>query len=366
MVQAGSGGTGTGGSIGVSGWFAMDTEAGAAGADSPPHVDAELPTCSDGSTTCDGRDVYTCHGPDELPTYLQTCKGSTHCDPSYFHTDLCIPDVCEPGKKGCVDNAIKTCTSGGFYPEKAGHSCGVQVCVDGSCQPQICKPKTDLCRDGDIHQCDELGASSTLQVDCGDGATCGNPNPDAPFFVACVPFDCLPGTPTCLNNQGGICDANGRALTVVAADCAFQQQVCDSAGVCGASVVDTLPSTKVEINPNPFDRIDVHSSRRLTKVSVDVGAQAKDITVQWQLSSDAGLLTTASSVVKAGATTASTSELSYVLEAGNSYKIGASFSDLVEVAFEVPSLDPVLSFGRVNSKLQNGRVYAMSITTEFP
>jgi hypothetical protein len=83
-----------------------------------------------------------------------------------------------------------------------------------------------------------------------------------------------------LGNQVGECDADGVSLATVAEDCASNQQVCDLAGACLASVVDTVgdQSRPEETGTGGPDGgvgpaqhgnvIDVHSSRLLTRVEV--------------------------------------------------------------------------------------------------
>jgi hypothetical protein len=83
-----------------------------------------------------------------------------------------------------------------------------------------------------------------------------------------------------LGNQVGECDGDGVSLATVAEDCASNQQVCDLAGACLASVVDTVGDQSMPEDtgtsgpdggvglPQQGNVIDVHSARLLTRVEV--------------------------------------------------------------------------------------------------
>jgi hypothetical protein len=78
------------------------------------------------------------------------------------------------------------------------------VCVVGTCEPKVCEPFAEICRDGDVFACDGLGLAYSLKKDCDDVQDACNPK-----TVQCQPRDCEPKSTFCEENVARSCDDDG-------------------------------------------------------------------------------------------------------------------------------------------------------------
>jgi hypothetical protein len=326
--------------------------------------------CVPASVLCADGDLYTCDSSGTLATLTQDCGKGAHCQTLYPGDCLCMDDVCEPGARACDGNLLKTCSDDGTMPQ-AGTDCANLACDGGTCQPKICEPRTSfVCRDGDVHLCLGQGATSKLARSCGAGTTCRGEPPT----LDCLPLPCLPESMACVDNKVGKCAKDGNSLSSIGQDCADKGDVCDSAGTCSSLAVDDLGGAAEAAAASYIGNfIDVHSSRHITKLEVNVRPVVGDVMVHWEIFRIVNRvaveqLVMADSIAHVGDTTASTTALSCDLGAGQRYELVAFFDPPANVDFAMLQAPQVVSFGAVSWVADDNmqRVYAMRVTTTLP
>ena len=187
--------------------------------------------CVPGSTRCNPGQpdsVQIC-----LPDGAQYAPGQPCLAAEFCLDGVCEPDICRPGDRLCVDDGtVSVCRSNGSGFES-------QVCpeatacstVTNTCQPTVCEPNSFRCTSASgRQQCSDDGTEWLFAASCSGSEVC--------TAGACVPRVCLPGSVSCVSSsQRGTCNADGTAITTT--DCAGGQTCRD--GVCANRVCE--PST---------------------------------------------------------------------------------------------------------------------------
>jgi len=187
-------------------------------------------SCTPGEVYCDGNAVVTC-GDDGGVAGVEPCAGAAGCADSAAGCacveGACEPRICRPGEGRCVGNQIQRCGDDGVWMDLVDCRRG-RSCVEGTCVDDDCEPGTETCSGDVILGCGDAGWAP-LEDCADDGGICLEDG-----TVACFDAVCTPDTASCSEARDAtlLCDAFGRTETRV--DCATGT-VCDR-GVCVGQV----------------------------------------------------------------------------------------------------------------------------------
>jgi hypothetical protein len=294
--------------------------------------------CVPDSTFCNGDDVYQCDRRGLTAAFSMRCGDDRYCSPFYSNQVFCQINHCTPGAMRCENGYIAACKDDGSGLTNGGTHCASgEVCgADGvSCTNPICSPSAAFCENGDVYQCDFSGLSKHLAEDCGDERYCSSVG----TLTRCLPYDCIPGTQACLENQIGKCGPNGLSLTNVNTDCATQSEVCTTQLTCVPTAVDTLGAAdEVQASSSGMlvgDVVQVLSARKLGALEIRLSLPApRDLYFRiYELDANNTITLKSEQLVagQAGEGYFSSAALNTILQAGRRYLfavlvVGGSFA----------------------------------------
>lgn len=342
--------------------------------------------CAPLAKRCADQTVMSCDASGLQETAAETCGLYQHCVETPASgaapaNAYCVQNACQPGMKLCDGNVVKLCTDQAELPTD-GEDCGDSFCANGACLPKICEPFELLCVGNEVHDCGHPGTTTTLRYACGDDRC-----RELADTVGCGPRACQAGETVCLGNALGTCADDGESLSQVTQNCASTQQVCSATPACADSVVETLGvNENVEALGSSEvlgNIIDVHSSRRLTKLEAHFVLDApRDVRwLVYELGADGAFELVASEITlnAEGSGFAASQELSWVLEAGKRYLLGVGLVVYEGYLYydEAPH-DGSFSFANLVGGTRNGysstmffdpnrqQLYRLRVTTELP
>ena len=189
--------------------------------------------CEAGERFCDSNIVYLCSASGTSFSSVEACATTAYCDPE---EPSCKPKACTPGTALCDGNRLTVCDELGAGPETTGGTdCGDtdQVCYSASCRDVICEPGTTYCKSGGIYLCENGGATERLFSSCAFNQYCDEAT------TMCVVRSCTPGTPACVGETTGVCNAAGSGIdTSMGTNCgALTDQACWN-GACAPVVCE--------------------------------------------------------------------------------------------------------------------------------
>lgn len=322
--------------------------------------------CTPSSTYCKDSAIYTCDALGVSSQLTQQCAESQYCGPWYNNAVYCWTDVCTANTAVCNGNAVSTCKPDGSGVQPGGTPCGAdQLCSAGACTAKICTAYQTFCKDNNVAYCYD-GLQYYTQVVCGQNAVCQG----ASGAAHCEPYDCNPGSTTCIGNQVGKCDDTGFALASVSEDCATSSQVCDAKQACADSAVDTIGDAEelatVSTQMLAGVAVDINSARTLTEIEANlVLPGSRDLTwAVYELVSGTYVLRFNKSVAgQTGSGYLSSGTISYSLAAGKTYlfTVGAASGSLAAYYDPAP-WSAHASFGRVTGGFLN---YAYALQSYY-
>jgi hypothetical protein len=313
------------------------------------------PECIAGHRVCVDNAVYVCNVEGTALVHNEACYDSATCidESAMMGFAYCKQKACVAGKQICASNVAKVCADDGSIPAD-GTDCGDDVCQEGACLPKVCEPFERLCVTGqkDVQECGQFGTTTSIWKPCPVGTRCG-PLQDT---VDCVAQPCTPAATACLGNAVGTCAASGESLSAVTQNCAATQLVCNATPTCVASAVDV---TGADDNVEYFSAsevmgniIDVHSSRRLTKLEANLILDApRDL--RWVVFEQVGaekyeLSCSEVTANNTGSSFFTTSAFDCQLAAGKRYYVGVVIVvGEGNLYLDMPPLTGALSFGKI-------------------
>jgi formylglycine-generating enzyme required for sulfatase activity len=174
--------------------------------------------CVANTISCDGDTLIDCNE-DGTDAIITECAATEMFCGVEDERAACRPRVCEPGAVRCDDEqgAVIRCDDRGS--EEAIEPCGDDAyCQEGACQDRVCIPGSDpVCIDGDIQQCDDLGAAYVLVTACQPNEGCREGE--------CLPLVCEPGSVRCVEDVVETCSEDG--FEILRTSCQPQQGFCD-------------------------------------------------------------------------------------------------------------------------------------------
>lgn len=183
--------------------------------------------CTTAFACGDDGNVYRCTNDGTSLELEAECYAGQECSAK---SGSCVAAPCTPNEPVCDGNTATVCAADGSGPEPGGRLCkGGLVCARGDCLPVICEPGTFTCREGNVHQCDDEGATYSLSEPCSNEEYC------AETVDHCLPRICTPGAALCDGETLTHCAEDGSGPEKGGKDCTATDQLCQN-GSCVALI----------------------------------------------------------------------------------------------------------------------------------
>ncbi|TNF26964.1 MAG: hypothetical protein EP329_20245 [Deltaproteobacteria bacterium] len=125
------------------------------GDDGTPVCQDTTPACTpDAERHCSVNDVYAYDSCGNKGALVDTCGVGSHC------------------AENADGDGVAACVASGCTPDVGCSNLEYCDTTTGTCKERICTPYASVCVDGDVHQCDGYGGSTTFSATCTDGKRC--------------------------------------------------------------------------------------------------------------------------------------------------------------------------------------------------
>ena len=246
--------------------------------------------CEVGKKFCQDGHSQSCLNNGTTSSRYKYCSSSEYCDAD---TGWCDGDRCTPSAATCNGDIATTCASDGGNYVDGGTDCTLsgKVCDAGACKKKICEPSTYSCDGNIVNRCSTTGASKSVTRTCSDTYHCVEGS------SSCKADVCADGAAVCDGERATTCEADGSGYVAGGTNCAASSKYC-SAGKC--SSCDPRAGLRlVEFSPNEPDYVVIKNT------SATCAGDLRNVHLQYRTSSSGSIynfeLSSSSVALAAGA-----------------------------------------------------------------
>jgi len=139
------------------------------------------------------------------------CIVDADCDvDEYCVASKCAPDACDQTATwpACLDGDVASCNENGSVLTVIADCLETEYCLDAACHALVCQPGEKGCKENAKYVCNELGSDYASITECGPGFACANGD--------CFEIGCQPGGTACLDDKTLVtCGAEEGVFTVI-------------------------------------------------------------------------------------------------------------------------------------------------------
>ena len=183
--------------------------------------------CEPGQRFCDSGVVYQCAASGTSFTSIQVCAAGQFCNADF---GTCAPLACAPGTAICEGTVSLSCRADGSGTDPVTDCADEgELCLNGSCTPEICEAGATYCKDGNVYVCENGGATERVYDTCTSQEYCDDE------LAICRVRSCTPGTRLCEGEIASVCNESGSGVEADT-DCAEQDNQACYLGECLARI----------------------------------------------------------------------------------------------------------------------------------